>query len=62
MVASGAEDTYSELDWDREEVNTGLLGDGITTWDTWKVDKGWFNNTLLTVDGLQDLFGKACYC
>lgn len=43
-------DTYSELNWDGEEVDTPKgLADFITSWDTGKVNKGWFDNTLLAI-------------
>lgn len=53
--------TYAKLDGHREEVNTGLLGDGITTVNTWQVDVGWLNNALLTLQAAEDLLGKAAF-
>jgi hypothetical protein len=58
MIAK-VDETYAELNWDREELKSGLLSDSIATWHTSKVDECWFNNTLLTVQGLKDLLRET---
>lgn len=51
--------TYAELDWNREEITSGLLGDGITSWYTWEVDERWLDDVLLSVETLEDGLGHT---
>lgn len=45
--------TYTKLDGDGEVIDACSFGNGITTFDTWQIHKGVFNDTLLTLGGLQ---------
>lgn len=49
----GGGTAYPKLNGNREEVATCLLGDLGATGNTGKVDKGGFNEALLTPNGLQ---------
>jgi hypothetical protein len=51
--------TYAELDWDGEELAAGRLLDGFTTGNTRKVDEAGLDNTLLALDGPDDLLGES---
>lgn len=51
--------TYTELDGYREELGTGSLRDGVATFNTWEVDEARLDDTLLAIDGLDYLLGKA---
>jgi hypothetical protein len=52
--------TYTELHGGGEELNTGGLGNLITTGNTGQVDESRLNNTLLALGGLDDGLGKSC--
>lgn len=49
---------WSELDWDREEVQAGSLLDGLATW-CGKVDEGWLDDVLLAGSGAENLLSEA---
>ncbi len=51
--------TYAELNGDGEEVAAGSLGDGVTAGNTRQVDVAGLNETLLALDGSQDLLSEA---
>lgn len=53
------ETTYTKLDGDREEVAADLLGDGLASRDARQVDIAGLDETLLALDGLEDLLGEA---
>ena len=50
--------TYSELNGNREEVATSLLGNFLAPWHAWKIDIAWFNKAFLALDSSQKLLGK----
>lgn len=52
-------ETYTELDGNREKVATGLLGNCLATGDTGEIDIAGLNETLGTLDGLEQLLGKS---
>lgn len=49
----------AKLDRDGEEVEAGLLGNGITTGDTRKVDEGRLDDASLALVSLEELLGEA---
>ena len=51
--------TYSELDGDGEEVDSDLLSNLLTTWNTREVDIARLDETLLALDSLEQLLGKS---
>ena len=53
--------TYAELDGNREEVDTSLLGNGLTSGDTGEVDVAGLNEALLTLDGAENLLSEATF-
>lgn len=53
--------TYTKLNGNGEEVTAGLLGNGVATWNTRKVDIAWLNNASLSLGSLQDLLGEAIH-
>lgn len=55
----GRTSTYAKLNGDGEEVDTGLLGDLLTTGDTGQVDVAGLDEALGTLDGLQQLLSEA---
>lgn len=54
--------SYAELNGNREEVDTGLLGNLLTTRDTGKVDVAGLNKALGTGNSLQQLLGEPINC
>lgn len=60
MHSTGQEDdTHAKLDGDGEEVAASLLGDLGTTGNAGKVDKARLDETLGTLDGLEQLLGES---
>lgn len=51
--------TYTELDGNREEVNTSLLSDLLSAWNARQVDVAGLDETLLSLESLQDLLGES---
>lgn len=51
--------TYAKLDGGREELNTGLLSNGITASHTGQVNEGRLNDALLTLGSLDDGLGES---
>ena len=49
----------AELDRNGEVVEASLLGDGITTGDTRKVDESRLDNASLALVSLEELLGEA---
>ena len=54
--------THPKLNRDGEPVAASLLGDLRTTGDAGKVDEGGLNETLLALDGSQELLGETGGC
>ena len=50
---------YSKLDGNGEEVDTGLLRNLLAAGDAGQVDVARLDQTLLALEGLEDLLGKA---
>lgn len=55
----GMHSTYAELNGNREEVQASRLGNGVSSRDTREIDVAGLNEALLTLDGSEDLLGKA---
>lgn len=53
--------TYAKLDRDREKVATSLLGDLLAARHTRQVHKARLDKTLLALDSLEKLLGKAVF-
>jgi hypothetical protein len=51
--------TYTELDWDREEIATSFFCDGVATSDTWKIDECWLYDAFLSLCCLHEAFSEA---
>ena len=51
--------TLAELDWDGEELETGLLDDLVAAWHAWEVDEGGLDDAGLALVGLDDLLGET---
>jgi hypothetical protein len=51
--------THAELDGHGEEVDTGLLGNSLASRDARKVDIAGLYESLLTLDGAEDLLSEA---
>lgn len=50
--------TYAQLDGNREEVASSLLGNLLTTWYTRQVDVAGLNETLCACNSLEQLLGE----
>ena len=50
--------SYAKLDRDREEVDASLLGNLLAAWNARQIDIARLNETLLALDGLENLFSK----
>lgn len=53
------ESSYAKLDGNGKEVAASGLGNGFTTGNTRQVNVAGLNETLLALDGSQDLLGEA---
>jgi hypothetical protein len=51
--------TYSKLNRDREEVDAGSLGDGLTAGNTRQVDVARLNKALLALGSAENLLGES---
>lgn len=49
----------AKLNGDGEEVGASGLSNGITTLDTWEIDKAGLDQALLALGGPDDLVGKS---
>lgn len=58
-IESSRISTYSKLNRDREEVDAGGLGDGLTAGNTRQVDVAGLNKALLALDSAEHLFGES---
>lgn len=51
--------TYTKLYRNGEELETSLLCNLVTTWNTLEVDESWGNNALLAGKSLENSFGES---
>jgi hypothetical protein len=58
ILQNRREDTHPKLDGDREEVTPSLLGNLGTARNAWKVDEAGLDETLSTLQGLQQLLSE----